>query len=38
MSTYPNISNEPELLKINSKDDELKKIWRTKVENMIMKI
>ena len=26
MSTYPNINNEPELLKIKTRDDEIKKL------------
>ena len=26
MSTYPNINNEPELLRIKTKDDQLKKL------------
>ena len=26
MSTYPNLNNEPELLKIKTRDDEIKKL------------
>ena len=26
MSTYPNLNNEPELLKINTRDDEIKNL------------
>ena len=37
MSTYPNLNNEPELLKIKTRDDEIKKL-KYETEKMIMKI
>ena len=37
MTTYPDLKNEPELLKIKTKDDQLKEL-QYKTENMNMRI
>ena len=37
MSTYPNLNSDPELLKIRTRDDEIKKL-KYQMRNTIMKI